>query len=102
MVHAVLADWRTAPVPAKLRAILGFLEALTLRPDEVTADDVRALRAAGLTDDAIREALYVCFLYNVQSRLSDAFEFEVPDEKGLRRTGKILRRLGYGAAVLPG
>lgn len=101
-MNAVLADWRTAPVSEKLRAILGFLEELTLRPEAVTAANVRLLRSAGLRDDAIREAIYVCFLYNVQARLSDAFAFELPDANGMQRTGKVVRRLGYRASVLPG
>jgi alkylhydroperoxidase family enzyme len=102
VVRAVLADWRTAPVPERLRAILGFLETLTLRPSEVTPQTVRDLRNGGLSDDAIREAIYVCFLYNLQSRLSDAFAFEMPDRKGMRRTGRVVRRVGYWASILPG
>ncbi len=31
-----MADWRTAPLRPELRATLGFLEKLTLRPDELT------------------------------------------------------------------
>ena len=34
-VDAVLEDWRTAPIPERLRATLTYLEALTLRPTEV-------------------------------------------------------------------
>ena len=98
----MLTDWRTAPIPERLRAILGFLETLTLRPAEVTPQVMRELLAAGLSEGAIREAIYVCFLYNVQSRLSDAFGFEIPDGKGMRRTGQVVRRLGYKASVLPG
>ena len=55
-VAAVLNDWRTAPIDAKLRAMLGFLEKLTLTPAEVGPADVAPLRAAGLSDAAIEDA----------------------------------------------
>ena len=52
-VDAVLEDWRTAPIPERLRATLTYLEALTLRPTEVNANTMRALRAAGVSTQAI-------------------------------------------------
>src|SRR5712672_3004696 len=65
MVEAVLADWRTAPIEPKLRAMLGFLEKLTLEPAEVGPADVVPLRAAGLSDAAIEDAIHACVLFNV-------------------------------------
>jgi alkylhydroperoxidase family enzyme len=101
-VKAVLEDWRTAPISERLRAALTFLEALTLRPTEVTAATMKALKAAGLTDRAIREAAYVCFLFNVLDRLADAFDFTLPTEEEARKIGDMTFRLGYGIAKLPG
>ena len=40
LVDAVLTDWRTAPIDARLRATLGFLEKLTLAPTEVRPADL--------------------------------------------------------------
>jgi alkylhydroperoxidase family enzyme len=101
-VRAVLEDWRTAPIPARLRATLKYLEALTLRPTEVDAAAIRELKAAGLNEQAIREAMYVCFLFNVLDRLADALDFTMPTDKEARTIGKITFRLGYGIAKLPG
>ena len=101
-VKAVLDDWRTAPISDRLRATLTFLEALTLRPAEVTAATMRELKAAGLNDRAIREAAYVCFLFNVLDRLADAFNFTLPTEEEARKIGNMTFRLGYGIAKLPG
>jgi alkylhydroperoxidase family enzyme len=101
-VDAVLADWRTAPVPPRLRATLGFLETLTLRPTEVTAATMRELRAAGVSEPAIREAAYVCFLFNVLDRLADALDFTVPTEDEARTIGSLSYRLGYTIVKLPG
>jgi alkylhydroperoxidase family enzyme len=101
-VEAVLADWRTAPVSDRLRAALRYLEALTLRPAEVDAPLMRELRAAGLSDTAIREATYVCFLFNVLDRLADALGFPLPTEEEAQTIGKLSHRFGYGIAKLPG
>jgi uncharacterized peroxidase-related enzyme len=101
-VKAVLADGRTAPIDDRLRAMLGFLEKLTLAPDQVGAGDVAPLRAAGLSDRAIEEAVYVCFLFSVMNRLSDAFDFALPSAKSTRRAAGFLYRLGYGGASVPG
>jgi alkylhydroperoxidase family enzyme len=35
LVKAILEDWRTAPVNERMRAMLGFLEKVTLTPTEV-------------------------------------------------------------------
>jgi uncharacterized peroxidase-related enzyme len=101
-VTAVLADWRTAPIDERLRAMLGFLAKLTRTPDEVGPADVAPLRAAGLSDQAVREAIYVCFLFSVMDRLADAFDFTILPEKNVKRVARLLYRLGYGAASLPG
>ena len=97
----MLADWRTAPIDEKLRATLGFLEKVTLSPADVDAADVAPLRAAGVTDQAIREALYVAFIFNVMDRLADAFDFDIPSAPGLRRNGRLAQWLGYGMTSLP-
>ena len=57
MWEAVQRDWRTAPVSAQLRATLGFLEKLTLHPAEVTREDANAVRAAGVSDEALVDAI---------------------------------------------
>jgi alkylhydroperoxidase family enzyme len=101
-VEAVLADWRTAPVSDRLRAALQLLEALTLRPTEVNAQLMRELNTAGLSDTAIREATYVCFLFNVLDRLADALDFTLPTEDEAKTIGKLSYRFGYSIAKLPG
>jgi alkylhydroperoxidase family enzyme len=40
----VATDWRTAPLAEGLRATLGFLEKMTLHPDELDAADVQRVR----------------------------------------------------------
>jgi alkylhydroperoxidase family enzyme len=71
----VLADFRTAPIDERLRATLGFLRKVTLEPETVGREDADAVRAAGASDEALRDALYVCAYFNLIDRLADAFGF---------------------------
>lgn len=95
LVAAVLDDWRSAPIDAKLRATLGFLEKLTLQPDAVTSDDLAPLRREGVSDAAIEEAIHVCVLFNIYDRLADSFAFEIPDQEGFNASGRHLLSRGY-------
>lgn len=95
MVQAVLDDWRTAPVEPKLRSALAFLEKLTLDPASVTRDDVEPMRAQGLSDAAIEDAIHVCTLFNIYDRLADSFEFDIPDEHGFAMSATMLLKRGY-------
>lgn len=88
-------DWRTAPLDAKLRATLGFLEKLTLRPNDVRPADVAPLRAAGLSDAAIEDAINVCVLFNIYDRLADALGWYVPDQSGYAASAQNLIKRGY-------
>ena len=71
-----LADSRG---PARgLKAALGFIEKLTLRPEELGRDDVDAVLAAGVSDPALRDAVKVCALFNMIVRMADSLGWDVP------------------------
>jgi hypothetical protein len=91
----VFADPDTAPIAPRLRAALGLVRKLRLAPEEVGADDLRATLSAGVSEDAVRDAIYVCFAFNLIDRVSDALGFDLMDEKGYRRGARILLRVGY-------
>jgi len=93
---AVLADYRTAPIDEKLRAMLGFLETFTQRPDELTAADVRAVLATGVSREAMRDSMYVAFLFNTYDRLADTLGWELPEEGYYAKAGQFLLKKGYG------
>jgi alkylhydroperoxidase family enzyme len=95
LVAAVLADWRTAPLDPKLRATLGFLEKLTLTPADVHPADLDPLRAAGVSDEGIEDAIHACVLFNIYDRLADSFRFHLPDAEGYAASGRNLMRRGY-------
>lgn len=91
----MLADWRTAPIEPKLKATLGFLEKLTLSPAEVSSADVAPLRAAGVSDEAIEDAIQVCVLFNIYTRLADSLGFDMPGAGGFAASGHSLLKRGY-------
>jgi alkylhydroperoxidase family enzyme len=93
----VRRDWRTAPVDGPLRATLGFLEKLTLRPEEVRAEDAEAVLAAGVSKDALVDAIHVGALFTMIVRLADSFGWRVPPDRDLARAGA---RLGSSYALL--
>lgn len=95
LVKAVLEDWHTAPIGEKLRAMLGFLEKLTLAPGGIGRDDLSAVRAAGVSDAAVEDAIYVCAFFNIIDRVADSLGFMVPSpEEFARRAGRFLEE-GY-------
>ena len=94
-MKAVLADYRTAPIDEKLRAMLGFLETFTQQPDALTAADVRAVLATGVSREAMRDAMYVAFLFNTYDRLADTLGWELPEDRYYPKAGKFLLKQGY-------
>ena len=91
----MFADPGTAPIAPRLRAALELVRKLTLAPEEVGAGDLRAILSAGVSEDAVRDAIYVCFAFNLIDRVSDALGFDLMEEKGYRRGAQILLRVGY-------
>ena len=94
-MRAVVDDWRTAPLDAKLRATLGFLEKLTLHPNDVRPADIAPLRAAGVSDEAIEDAINVCALFNIYDRMADALGWWLPDAGGYAAGADSLIKRGY-------
>ncbi len=94
-MQAVLADLESAPIAEPLRATLAFLRKVTLEHEAVTAGDVRALLAHGVTRAQIAEALDVGFAFNVITRLADTFEFEVGSPASFDAGAKMLLGRGY-------
>ena len=75
--------------------MLGFIEKLTLNPSGVTPADIAPLRAAGLTDEAIEDAIHVCALFNMYDRIADSLGFEVPGRSGFEASADMLLKRGY-------
>ena len=84
-----------------MRATLGFIEKLTLHPEWLGPADADAVRAAGVRDEAIVDAIHVAALFNMIVRMADSLAFEVPTyESFLARAEGMLAR-GYALISLP-
>jgi uncharacterized peroxidase-related enzyme len=92
---AVEADWRTAPVDERLRAMLGFLEKLTLRPEELGRDDADHVRAAGVSAEAIVDAIHVAALFSMVVRMADSLGWDVPSWESCLDRGEAMLSRGY-------
>ncbi len=91
----MLADFRTAPIAEPLRAMLGFLEKLALTPSSVGPVDVAPLRAAGLSDAAIEQAIHVSAAFHVINRLADSLGFTIPPPEHVALDAIDLLKNGY-------
>jgi alkylhydroperoxidase family enzyme len=85
-------------VDERLRATLGFLEKLTLRPDELSAQDAENVLAAGVREDALIDAIHVAALFAMIVRLADSFDWHVPPEQELAARAEA--NLGSSYALL--
>lgn len=75
----MLDDYRGAPIDEQLRLTLGLLEKMTLDHTNLGPDDVRVVMKAGVSKDAIADAIEVAFLFNIYDRLADTMGWDVPD-----------------------
>jgi alkylhydroperoxidase family enzyme len=83
-------------------ATLVFLEKLTLRPDELEQADADAARAAGVSDQALRDAAAVCALFSMIVRLADSFGWEVPSPERLAARAPAMLEGGYVHSAVGG
>ena len=75
--------------------MLGFLEQLTLRPDELTAEDAQRVRDAGVSDDALVDAIHVGALFNMIARLADSLGWDVPSWEACLARAEPMLAGGY-------
>lgn len=103
VVQATLTNFREAPLPPKLKAVLVFLEKLALRPDEVSVDDARQAADAGVGRQELEDAMAVMTLFVITVRCADTFNFALLDDKELEKSAKRMLAQGYafGKAKTP-
>jgi len=97
-----VADWRSAPLRPELAATLVFLEKLTLRPDQLEPADAAAARAAGVSDQALRDAATVCALFSMIVRLADSLGWDVPTWERLMARAPAMLEGGYRIGAVGG
>jgi len=68
----LVMNWRTAPLPARQRALLAFAHRLTVTPAEVGEADRAALREAGWSERDVWDAASVTGFFNFTNRVATA------------------------------
>ena len=74
---------------------LGLLEKVTLAPWKIGPEDIAPLKAEGVSEQAIEDALVVCALFNIIDRMADALDVAIPTAEGFARTADRLLEHGY-------
>ena len=71
LVEALRRDWRSAPLDAADRAMLGYVEKITKNPVSISRDDLDGLRAVGFDDQAILQINLIASWFNYINRVAD-------------------------------
>jgi len=89
---AIETSQATSP---QVKATLVLLEKLVRTPDAVSGDDLDRVRAAGVSDEAIEDATFVCALFTTYNGLGDTFRFAIPPAEAFEQSAKMLLGVGY-------
>src|SRR3569833_2258277 len=70
LADQVAVDWRKAPLPDRMHAVLDVAVRLAVEPAAVTAADLDRLREHGLTEDDVWDVGAIVALFALSNRLS--------------------------------
>lgn len=70
-MDAIVADWRTAPLPEREQVLLAHVERLTREPASVLPAHLDALRAGGFDDTAILQLTVITAFFAYVNRVAD-------------------------------
>lgn len=73
-------DWRQADLTTQDQALCAFAEKLTRTPAAMARADLEALRAEGLNDEGIHDAIQVVSFFNYINRIADAVHVDLEPE----------------------
>jgi alkylhydroperoxidase family enzyme len=84
-----------ADISTGARAMLPLIDAFTLAPGELTAADFTRIHQLGVGEEAIMDAFYVAYLFNIINRMADALRFEIGSQAAFDSSAKSLLGRGY-------
>jgi uncharacterized peroxidase-related enzyme len=87
LVQQVRADPASAPVSAKLKALLAIASAVAQSGRAVTAEQVAGARAAGATDMEIHDTVLIAAAFCMFNRYVDGLATIAPDDPALDAAG---------------
>ena len=73
-------NWRTAGLDRVDHALCAYADKLTRAPASMSEADVASLRAVGLDDEAIHDAIQVVSYFNYINRVADAVHVDLEPE----------------------
>jgi uncharacterized peroxidase-related enzyme len=85
-LRKLLREFSTKHESPRNKALLAYAAKLTLDPKDITQDDIKDLRDAGLTDAEILRANLIASYFNFSNRIALGLGVEI--EKGAARTYK--------------
>ena len=96
VVDAVRADYQSAPVSAKLKALLAIAGKVQEGGKQVTTADVERARAGGATDVEIHDTVLIAAAFCMYNRYVDGLATWTPtDEAAYDQMGQRMARQGY-------
>lgn len=90
-----LKDFRAAPITARLKSALEFLERMTRDPDGLSSADAQAALDAGVGAQDLRDAAAVGAVFAVITRNANALDYEIPSAQDFESAASMLLHRGY-------
>jgi uncharacterized peroxidase-related enzyme len=94
-IDQAISDFRSAPIPERLKSALAFLEIMTLHPEDLKAEHAQAALDAGVSREELMDAIAVGALFNIITRYADALDFAIPTSEEFERAADMLLKRGY-------
>jgi alkylhydroperoxidase family enzyme len=96
LVDAVRNDCQSAPVSAKLKALLAIAQKVQKGGKNVTSEDVAQARSEGATDPEIRDTVLIAAAFCMYNRYVDGLATFAPtDPKLYEEMGARMAHEGY-------
>ena len=89
----------TNAVDERFRPILALVKKLTLTPNQITQADVDNVLAAGWNEQAVKDAIAICSLFNFMNRLVDGYGLKQPSPEQLTAMATGINTHGYQAVL---
>ena len=94
-VDAVLANYRKAPISEGLKRTLTYLEIMTLRPEKLTEEDIKAVLDSGISAESLTDAIAIGAVFNLIAGYASALDFSVLTPARRHRVAETLVKAGY-------
>lgn len=93
--EAVVRDPENSPLDEKEKTLFRFVEKVNHRAQQINAEDMQPMHAAGWDDEAIYYVISICALFNFYNRWVGASGVRVLSDEAHRLAGKRSAETGY-------